>query len=154
MIIPYAMGTDLSAMHFTMSDDASTGLLIGLLIAKCGLTVVAVSSGIPGGVIGPILSVGAIAGAIAASLMGIAFDDQMTSDFALMGMAGFMAATLNAPLAALLAVVELSNQLEVIAPSMLVISTACLCAGQLFNNRSVFIMQLNVQDLPYRTPPV
>ncbi|WP_245961509.1 chloride channel protein [Thalassotalea euphylliae] len=153
-IIPYAMGTDLGAMHFTMSDDASTALLLGLLVAKCGLTIVAVGMGIPGGVIGPIFSIGAIAGAVAAGMMGIAFEDKMTSDFALMGMAGFMAATLNAPLAALLAVVELSNQLEIIAPSMLVISTACLCAGQLFNNRSVFIMQLNVQELSYRTPPL
>lgn len=153
-IIPYAMGTDLGAMYFTMSSDASTSLLIGLLVAKCGLTVVAVGMGIPGGVIGPIFSIGAIAGAVAAGMMGITFEDKMINDFALMGMAGFMAATLNAPLAALLAVVELSNQLEIIVPAMLVISTACLCAGQLFNNRSVFVMQLNVQGLSYRTPPL
>ena len=67
---------------------------------------------------------------------------------------GFMAATLNAPLAALLAVVELSNQLEVVVPAMIVITTACLVSGQLFNNRSIFIMQLNIQNLPYRKTPL
>ena len=78
----------------------------------------------------------------------------MLSDFALMGMAGFMAATLNAPLAALLAVVELSNQLEVIVPAMLVISASCLASGQFFKNRSIFIMQLDMQKLVYRKQPI
>ena len=154
-VIPHAMGTDLSAINFIMGNDSHTTLLLGLLVAKCALTIVAIGLGIPGGIIGPILGIGAIAGAAAAGLLGTSgFNNQMTSDFALMGMAGFMAATLNAPLAALLAVVELSNQLEIIVPSMLVISASCLCSGQFFKNRSVFIMQLNIQQLAYRKPPL
>ena len=71
-----------------------------------------------------------------------------------MGMAGFMAASLNAPLAALLAVVELSGQLEIIVPAMIVITISCITSGQLFKNRSVFTMQLDVQNLIYNKPPV
>lgn len=153
--VPHAMGTDLSAINFIMSNSSHLTLLLTLLAAKCILTIAAIGLGVPGGIIGPILGIGAVAGAVIVGLMGAENATyQMTSDFALMGMAGFMAATLNAPLAALLAVVELSNQLEIIVPAMLVISSSCLCSGQFFKNRSIFIMQLNMQRLPYRKPPL
>jgi hypothetical protein len=80
--------------------------------------------------------------------------ESFTSDYALMGMAGFLAATLNAPLAALLTVVELSNQLEAVVPAMIVITTACVFSGQVFRNRSIFIMQLEQQGLKYRKSPI
>ena len=153
--IPQAMGTDLSAINFIMEDNAHLWLLIVLLFAKIALTTAAIGLGVPGGIIGPILGIGAVAGAVMVSIISTDTSSiQMTSDFALMGMAGFMAATLNAPLAALLAVVELSNQLEVIVPAMLVISASCLASGQFFKNRSIFIMQLNMQKLAYRKPPI
>ncbi|NMP31898.1 chloride channel protein [Thalassotalea sp. M1531] len=153
--IPHAMGTDLSAINYIMGNDSHVLMLVALLIAKCALTITAIGLGIPGGIIGPILGIGAVAGAVTAGVMGVdGLNNQMTSDFALMGMAGFMAATLNAPLAALLAVVELSNQLDIIVPAMLVISASCLCSGQFFRNRSIFIMQLNMQKLAYRKPPL
>lgn len=150
LIVPQAMGTDLSAINFFLIHELPFSLLLTLLITKCLLTIIALGLGIPGGIIGPILWIGAISGALGATLVG----DNVTNNFALMGMAGFMAATLNAPLAALLAVVELSNQLDIILPAMLVISAACLSSGQFFKNRSIFIMQLNMQNLAYRMPPL
>lgn len=155
-LLPQAMGTEASALSVSLSTETAIFTLAGLLLAKCVLTAVTIGLGIPGGVIGPILGIGAIAGALTANLTGgmSATSPHFISDFALMGMAGFMAATLNAPLAALLAVVELSNQLDIVLPAMLVITSACLSAGQLFNNRSIFVMQLNVQQLAYRKPPL
>jgi len=153
--IPYAMGTDLSAISFAVENNAGFQLLAGLLIAKMLMTISALGLGIPGGIIGPILGIGAVAGACVSVLAIHIFPgEHLYSDYALMGMAGFMAATLNAPLAALLAIVELSNQLEIIVPAMVVIATACITSGQFFKNRSVFIMQLEVQKLIYRKPPI
>lgn len=153
--VPIAMGSGLSAISFSISEHSSLLLLLGLLVAKIIMTISALGLGIPGGVIGPILGIGAIAGSCAAILMQPFFPDaNLTSDFALMGMAGFMAATLNAPLAALLAVVELSNQLDIIVPAMIVIATSCVVSGQFFRNRSLFVMQLEIQNLVYREPPL
>lgn len=153
--VPYAMGTDLSAINFSLQDNVELQLLLGLLLAKMIMTIMALGLGIPGGIIGPILGIGAIAGTCG-SMMAMHFMtvDITASDFALMGMAGFMAATLNAPLAALLCVVELSNQIEIIIPAMIVITSACIASGQFFGNRSIFIMQLEVQGLAYRRPPI
>ena len=80
--------------------------------------------------------------------------EHLGSDFILMGMAGFMAASLNAPLAALLTVVELSGQLELVVPAMIVITIASIVSRQLCKNESIFIMQLDAQNLSYRKPPI
>lgn len=155
IFVPSAMHTELHMNELTNNSVDSALMLIILLGAKFVMTIIALGLGIPGGVVGPILIIGAISG-VAMSGVFINFYDtqQLGSDLALMGMAGFMAATLNAPLAALLAVVELSNQIEVIVPAMVVISTACVSSGQFFKNRSVFVMQLEVQKLLYRQPPI
>ncbi len=153
--IPYAMGTDLSAIGFSISENHGLQILLGLLIAKVLMTISALGLGIPGGIIGPILGIGAVAGTCASAFAtNFLPGDYVLADYALMGMAGFMAATLNAPLAALLAIVELSNQLEIIVPAMIVIASSCVASGQFFKNRSVIIMQLEVQNLVYRTPPI
>lgn len=154
-VVPYAMGTDLSAINFSLQDNVELQLLLGLLLAKMIMTTMALGLGVPGGIIGPILGIGAIAGTCGSIVAMYFMTSNITaSDFALMGMAGFMAATLNAPLAALLCVVELSNQIEIIIPAMIVITSACIASGQFFGNRSTFIMQLEVQGLAYRRPPI
>lgn len=154
-ILPHAMGTDLSAINFSLQDNIGIKMLLALLLAKIFMTTMALGLGIPGGIIGPILGIGAVAGTCCSVItMYFMTGDITVSDFALMGMAGFMAATLNAPLAALLCIVEMSNQLEVIIPAMIVVTTACIISGQFFGNRSIFIMQLEVQGLPYRRPPI
>lgn len=153
--VPSAMGTDMSAITFSLEHNWQWQLLLSLLAVKFLMTIFAIGLGVPGGIIGPILGIGAIAGTCAAmAAMSWLPGESLSSDFALMGMAGFMAATLNAPLTALLAVVELSSQVEVIVPAMLVITIASLTSGQLFNNRSIFTMQLDIQGLSYRKPPL
>lgn len=148
------------SLEFKFDQQNSLGMspvifILCLLVAKLIMTTTALGLGVPGGVVGPILFIGALAGVATAHLIALYVPgQQFTTDYALMGMAGFMAATLNAPLAALLAVVELSNQIEIILPAMLVISTACVASGQFLKNRSVFIMQLEVQKLLYRQPPI
>jgi hypothetical protein len=152
--VPFAMGTDMSAITFSLEHNWQWQLLLGLLAVKFLMTIFAIGLGVPGGIIGPILGIGAIAGTCTAmAVMSWLPGESLSSDFALMGMAGFMAATLNAPLTALLAVVELSNQVEVIVPAMLVITIASLTSGQLLSNRSIFTMQLDIQGLSYRKPP-
>ncbi len=153
-IVPYAMA-NITVVDFSLEHQWHLHLLVGLLIAKFVMTICALGLGIPGGTIGPIISIGAIAGTCASVLV-LKFipGDHLASDFALMGMAGFMAATLNAPLAALLTVMELSNQIEIVVPAMIVITSACLSSGQFFKHRSLFIMQLDVQGLSYRKTPI
>ncbi|KGJ91649.1 chloride channel protein [Colwellia psychrerythraea] len=154
-LVPSAMGTGTSAIDISFTNNLQLGLLFSLLIAKLLMTMFALGLGIPGGIIGPTLGIGAIAGACAGALVTqIIPGVNLGSDFILMGMAGFMAASLNAPLAALLAVVELSGQLELVVPAMIVISIASIVSRQFCNNQSIFTMQLDAQNLLYSKPPI
>jgi H+/Cl- antiporter ClcA len=153
--VPYAMGTGSSAIVFLQEHQHTLHLILGLLAAKFLMTIFAIGLGMPGGIVGPILGIGAIAGASFGLLLNVFIPDlNLMSDFTILGMAAFMAATLNAPLAALLAVVELSHQLDIMLPAMIIITISCLVSGQLFNNKSVFIMQLDWQKLAYKRPPI
>jgi len=154
-LVPHAMGTGSSAVAFAMDHHNQIWFIMSLLSAKFLMTVLVIGLGMPGGLVGPIIGLGAVGGVFGALIIGFFIPGSYAgSDFALIGMAGFMAATLNAPLAALLTVVELSNQLDIMLPAMIVITTACLISGQLFKNRSVFTMQLDIQNLVYRKPPI
>jgi len=155
IFIPYSHSMAFIPFDLTAEQTLTVKLLSLMLAAKIIMTIAALGLGIPGGVVGPILAIGAITG-VSASVAAQQFlpGEHLHTDYALIGMAGFMAATLNAPLAALLAVVELSNQLEIIVPAMIVITTSCVASGQFFKNRSIFVMQLEVQGLSYRKPPI
>jgi len=154
-LVPGAMGTGTTAIDLSLTSNLSLGFLLSLLVAKLLMTMFALGLGIPGGIIGPTLGIGAIAGACAGAIViQILPGEHLSSDFILMGMAGFMAASLNAPLAALLAVVELSGQLELVVPGMIVITIASIVSRQLCKNKSIFTMQLDAQNLLYRKPPI
>lgn len=155
-LVPNGMLNDIGSIQNAIDNQWQFQVLAVFLLVKVLMTIAAIGLGIPGGVIGPILMIGALTGMCGSFIAGhfLPAGEHIASDLAILGMAGFMAATLNAPLAALLAVVELSRQLEIIVPAMIVITVACLVAGQMFGNRSIFIMQLNVQKLAYRKSPV
>lgn len=154
-LVPGAMGTGTSAIDISLTGNVQLGFLFSLLMAKLLMTMFALGLGIPGGIIGPTMGIGAITGACAGALiMQLLPGEQLGNDFILMGMAGFMAACLNAPLAALLAVVELSSQLELVLPAMIVITIASIVSRQLCKNESIFTMQLDAQNLLYRKPPI
>ena len=154
-LLPNAFAGGISQISFALNNEWEFQLIIIALLAKILMTIFSLGLGIPGGVVGPILGIGALTGIFVAFTIGqLTGNTSLASDFALMGMAGFMAATINAPLSALLAVVELSNQLSVIMPSMFVIAISCLASGKFLKNRSIFAMQLDIQELTYRTPPI
>jgi chloride channel protein, CIC family len=155
MFVPAAMGTALAGIEFSLTHSSMFYLLLILLATKLVMTTTALGLGIPGGIIGPIVGIGAIAGVcFSAVILPVVSSENLANDFALMGMAGFLAATLNAPLTALLTIVELSRQMEIIPPAMIVITVACLISGQLLKNKSVFTMQLSIQGLIYKHPPI
>lgn len=112
--------------------------------------------GIPGGLIGAVFGIGAIIAAVfVGAVNGLDIQQPLSFDsFILLGMAGILAACIHAPMAALLAIVELSRSVEIIIPAMLVIVPAYLISSQLLKSKSIFISQLELQGLPYQLAPV
>lgn len=74
--------------------------------------------------------------------------------FAMLGMAAMMAAVLQAPLAALLALLEMTGNPHIIMPAMLAVVAAALTARIGFRQESVFTHLLRDGGLDYRHDPV
>lgn len=160
VLVPEALGSGMGAIQYTLTDGASTVewtaflFILGILLAKFIATVFALGLGVPGGVIGPILGIGALLGSLFGLISQFAgFSGDHVALYSVMAMAGLMAATLHSPLAALLAIFELTTNPDLILPAMLVIAVSYTVSVQVFGNRSIFIQQLDAQQLDYQISP-
>lgn len=151
IILPQVMGTgyDTVDLFLVAKIGLSTALL--LTFAKALTTAAAIGLGIPAGLIGPTLFIGAAAGS-AIGIMAASLSPDVASSgyYALLGMAAMMAATLQAPLAALVYLLELSANQAIILPGMAAVITASLISQVVFKKSSIYRHLMLVRGLDYR----
>jgi hypothetical protein len=148
------MGAETGAIFYAVNAPNDIALLLTIFSGKMLLTLFALGLGVPGGVIGPVFGIGIVLGTILAIVpSAIIGDNSIAGTYAVLGMAGLMAATMHAPLAALVAVMELAHNPGIIVPAMLVITTAYITGVQFFNNKSIFLLQLDFLQMPYKLSP-
>lgn len=153
-LVPESLGDGTSAIDKAMVDPSNIYLIIILLFAKLMLTWCALGLGIPGGIIGPIFGLGVLLGLVIANAVLILDPSvHLMSTYAVLGMAGLMAACLHAPLAALTAVTELTSNPAAVTPAIIVIAMSYITSAQFLKSRSIFLQQLDYQGLIYQTPP-
>lgn len=156
LAVPEVMGIGYDTVNQILLGELGLKLLVILVFAKILATAVSIGLGIPGGTIGPALFIGAAVGGIIAPLPGLVFEGQVSDPgvYALIGMGAVMGAALQAPLAALTAVIELTHNPEIIMPGMLAIVIASLVNSELFGKSSMFHTLLEATGLNYHTDPV
>ncbi|WP_370981281.1 chloride channel protein [Agaribacterium sp. ZY112] len=144
--VPQVMGLGYDTIHLAIEGQLLISTLIFIALAKLLLSPAVVALGIPGGLIGPSLLIGACVGAAVGSIVELLMPNLNInlSLYALLGMAGMMAATINAPLAALVAVVELSDNPHIIFPAMLIIVVSSINTRTFFKVSSIFVEQLRM----------
>lgn len=154
--VPEIMGIGYDTVNATLMGEIGVGLLFGVALLKLVATTAAVGLGLPGGLIGPTLVIGATAGAAMGQSAGHLLSAELSSSafYAMLGMGAMMGATLQAPLAALTALVELTANPAIILPGMLIVISAGLTSAELFRQPSVFIMLLEEYGMDYRNDPV
>ncbi len=155
MQLPQVMGTGYDTVDQLLLGQLGLGLVLLLVVAKTLTTASAIGLGIPAGLIGPTLFIGASAGSaigIFASYYhpGIA----SSSYYAILGMAAMMAATLQAPLAALIYLLELTGDQAIILPGMTAVITASLITRVVFKKSSIYRHLLLSKGLDYRNSPL
>ena len=155
LILPEVLGIGYDTVNLALLGELSLVLLLTALVLKLILSSAIIALGIPVGFIGPTLFMGAMAGGMFAFFA--RFVDAGLSDdalFVMLGMGAMMGAVLQAPLAALMAVLELTNSPGIILPAMLVIIIANMTASQVFGVRSLFLLQMEVLGLEFRQNPL
>ncbi|RUR31109.1 chloride channel protein [Vreelandella nanhaiensis] len=151
---PQVQGIGYDSVAGVLNDQLEIKVLLALMIAKLLITALTVSGGIPIGIIGPVLVVGAATGALIGMLGGWLWPDKAAdpSIFAMLGMAAMMGAVLQAPLAALMALMELTHTPSIMLPGMLAVVVACLTARQLTGCEGFFISAVRYGLHPLQQP--
>jgi len=133
------MGTGYDTVDTILLMQVSLGTVLILAIAKTFTTAIAIGLGIPAGLIGPTLFIGAAAGGAIASAVGLVYPELTSVAFyAILGMAAMMAAVLQAPLAALIYLLELTADPAILLPGMAAVVTASLVTRVGFNKSSIY----------------
>ncbi len=156
IVAPQIMGIGYETVNSALVGNIGITVLMTIFVAKLVATACSVGLGLPAGLIGPSLVTGACLGGILGLLAQPVFPQLASSPgmYALIGMGAMMGATLQAPLAALTAVFELTSNPNIILPGMLAIVTAVLTASQLFGQRSIYSMLMCLRNMDYRYEPM
>lgn len=151
LLVPEVMG-----IGYDTVDKAVAGQIgFTSLLVICGVKLLASSicaaSGFPAGIIGPCMVIGATAGGAFGFLVAKALPGADPALYVIIGMGAMMAATMQAPLAALIALLELTANHNIIFPGMLVVVIASLVSSQVFRQKSIFQMALEQQGIELKS---
>lgn len=145
--LPQIMGVGYDTISSALAGEIGLGLLLAIAVTKLCATSFSLGVGMPGGVVGPLMFIGAcIGGAVGVVAQMIMPDSASAVGFyVILGMGAMMGATLNAPLAAMMAIMELTYNPNIIFPSMLVVIAACLTTRWAFKCEGLFQHVLRIQ---------
>ncbi|ALM54417.1 chloride channel protein [Halomonas huangheensis] len=138
---PEVQGIGYDSLSHALFGQLTVQVLLALMLGKLLLTAFTVACGVPVSIIGPVLVIGSAAGALF-GLCGVWLWPDKAADpglFAMIGMAAMMGAVLQAPLAALMALLELTHHPHILLPGMLAVVVSGLTARQLCRCDGFFI---------------
>ncbi|GGW29109.1 chloride channel protein [Vreelandella hamiltonii] len=151
---PEIQGIGYDSLAAALNNQLTVSVLLALMIGKLLITALTVAGGVPIGIIGPVLVSGAATGALAGMLGGWLWPDKAADPgiYAMLGMAAMMGAVLQAPLAALMALLELTHTPHMMLPGMLAVVVACLTSRQLTGCEGFFVSSVRYGMHPLQQP--
>jgi H+/Cl- antiporter ClcA/CBS domain-containing protein len=122
--LPQILGVGYETVESMLQDvQFPLSLVVALLVVKLGMTAVSFGSGFVGGVFAPALFLGASLGSVYGKVLALALPmlhNAMASPpaYAMVGMAAVLAASVRAPLTAILLLFELTHDYRIVLPLM------------------------------------
>ncbi len=143
IIYPQVLADGYETIKLTLYGEIAVGLLLVLVIVKALATCLTLGSGSSGGIFAPSLFMGAVGGGAFGFLVNYLFPGVTATPgaYALVGMAGMLAATTHAPITALLIIFEMTSDYRIILPLMVTVVFSALVAGRLFKH-SIYTVKL------------
>ena len=141
-VVPEILGVGYDTVNQALQGSLPLTLLLLICCIKLVATAINLGLGMPIGLIGPTLVIGAMAGGGFWQLASTVSDQVSEPGFyVILGMGAMMGAALQAPLAALMALMELTRNPEIVLPAMLCIVIANITAAHGFGAKSIFQTQ-------------
>ena len=153
MIFPQALGVGYDTIHAILQGDVVRTVIIGVLLVKSAIWVIALGSGTSGGVLAPLLMMGAALGGVEAAFLpsaGAGF-------WPLVGMGAMLAGTMGSPFTAVIFALELTHDINVLLP-LLVAAMLAHATTALLMKRSILTEKIARRGLhltrEYSTDPL
>lgn len=156
VFVPGIMGIGYDSVNHALLGQIGLGMLLAMTLAKLFATAVPIGLGMPYSLIGPVIVLGASAGGALGMIWVDLFPNHTSAPgiYSMLGMGAMMGAVLQAPLAALVALLELTGNPNIILPGMLIIVVANLTTRTVFKEKSVFNTLLEAEGVHLRDAPV
>jgi chloride channel protein, CIC family len=132
MIFPQALGVGYDTIRALLQGDVPRTVIAGVLLVKSAIWVISLGSGTSGGVLAPLLMMGAALGGMEATFLpsaGAGF-------WPLVSMGAILAGTMRAPFTAILFALELTHDINVLLP--------LLVAGMLAHATTVLLLKRSI----------
>lgn len=131
--LPEILGGGQRLVDFMTREGTALPTLLLLFGGKLVFSAMCLGSGAPGGIFLPMLALGASLGAIygTAAILFFNTDAVFAANFLVLGMAGFCAATVRAPITAIVLITEMTGSFSHLLPVSLVVITSEAAAGLL-----------------------
>ncbi len=154
--VPQVMGLGYDTVQLALLGEIALSALVAIALLKLAATVACGGLGLPGGLIGPMVVMGAAAGGAIGIVGGSLVPGSAAASgfYAMLGVAAMMGASLQAPLAALMAILELTGSARVLLPGMAAVIPALLVARSVFGQDPIFVAILRGRGIDYRFDPV
>ena len=149
VLVPQVLGVGYDTVNTALAGQFVLSTLLFIAVAKLIASAACIGLGLPVGVIGPTLVVGAACGGVLFHLAFAISPESAASPafYVMLGMAAMLAATLRAPLAAIVIALELTLDPGVLVPAMLMVAIASWTTRRVFRQRSVVLAILGAAGL-------
>ena len=122
VIEPHALGVGYDTIADELAGNLAVTTLISIFVVKLIIWAVALGSGTSGGILAPILIMGAALG----GLLGVIFPGKIPSEWALLGMAGALAGVMRSPFTSIVFPIELTHSTNLFLPLLITVTVAHL----------------------------
>ena len=112
MIFPQALGVGYDTIESLLQGDVPRAVIAGVLLVKSAIWVISLGSGTSGGVLAPLLMMGAALGGVEATFL----PNEGAGFWPLVSMGAILAGTMRAPFTAILFALELTHDINVLLP--------------------------------------
>jgi len=143
IFFPQILADGYETIKLTLYGELGVTLLVILIFLKLAATSLTLGSGNSGGIFAPALFMGAVAGGAFGILINHLFPGVTANPgaYALVGMAGMVAASTHAPITAMLIIFEMTGDYRIILPLMVTVVFSALVARQVFPH-SIYTVKL------------
>ena len=112
MIFPQALGVGYDAIQSLLQGDVPRAVIAGVLLVKSAIWIISLGSGTSGGVLAPLLMMGAALGGVEGSFL----PHEGAGFWPLVSMGAILGGTMRAPFTAILFALELTHDINVLLP--------------------------------------